>query len=360
MGDAAYYEPTGRKFDFNHADDADKAFLAAVPRPIHRGDRLFTCAALVNGEPSGVEVQIKRSSAGNWFSAHWPGEGHECHHDAEAESIEHVRQKEYWYDAASSAGLPVTMELPLTGSKHRLDVAIDGAVKTDIEIQHSPTGAPQITMRTNIYAAAGWMPVWFHDGPYRPKWLRTVAYLGSSYRSWETGMPRRGTVNATGLGVVAEVRCDVAEFGGRCPANPRLHRSCGRYHPSVRGGVTRPVEQVAEMLAAGELVPLREWNGSVIVVRAAGFHRWQEMTDGGGRWLPVPADAEVPRQAGPPQIGVCTADHPAAVAAAAVLTRGHADTAALAHAAPEPCRVCGLPMDAVLYRLGDRTHPNCG
>jgi hypothetical protein len=357
MGDAAFYTPTGRRFDFNYLDDGDRAFLAAVPRPIRRGDRLFTCGALVDGEPSGTEVQIKLSAAGNWFSAHWPGEGHECHHDAEAESIEHVRQKDYWRDAAESAGLPVVTELRVPGGQ--LDVAITGTVKTDIEIQHSETGAGAVTKRTNVYASAGWLPVWFHDGPARPKWLRTVAYLGSSYRRWEMAMPRRGSVNATGLGVVAEVRCDVATFGGGCPANPRLRYPCGRLHPIVRAGVTRPVEQVAEMLAAGELIPLREWNGYVIVVRAAGFRRWQDMTAGGGAWLPVPAEAGIGRHTAP-QIGACaaTGHEPARPAAGvAVLTR---DAARAAAAAPEPCQACGLPMDRVLYQLGDRTHPNCG
>lgn len=135
----------------------------------------------------------------------------------------------------------------------------------------------------------------------------------------------------------------MAEFGGRCPANLRLRRPCGRYHPAVTGGVTRPVEQVAEMLAGGDLVPLRDWHGNVIIVRAAGFRRWQEMTDGGGAWNPAIAAVARARQLGPPQIGVCTADHHAP-ARIAVLTHGQADADRRAQAAPEPFRAYAGPV----------------
>jgi hypothetical protein len=195
-------------------------------------------------------------------------------------------------------------EFPVPGGI--LDVAITGGpVQTDIEVQHTPIQQATVTRRTRTYAQAGWLPVWFNDASEaRPTWLRTVPFVGSSVTDWTTAMPKPRTVKATGLGYLRELRCQVGTFGGQCPQT-RRRSHCGQVHPAVTGGRTAPVEEVAAMIAGAELMPLRDWHGNVLMVRAADLRRWQEMTGGLGVWTAGGAAAGTSQRSGPLTAGPC-------------------------------------------------------
>jgi len=201
-------------------------------------------------------------------------------------------------------GLTAATEFPVAGG--RLDVAITGGqVATDIEVQHTAIAQATVTRRTKTYYSAGFLPVWFNDATEaRPKWLRTVPFMGSSVTDWTSAMPKPGTVNATGLGYLRELRCQVGTFGGSCPQNRRRFH-CGNVHPAITGGRNAAVEDAAAMIAGAELVPLRDWYGNVFLVRAADFRQWQEMTGGLGTWTLERRAANHSKRYGPPQAGRC-------------------------------------------------------
>jgi hypothetical protein len=282
MAGQVEYLPEGRVLDFGSLPPADYALVISLHGAIRRGDEVLKCLG-----PGGNSsfMQIKRSPLGNYFAAHFTGEAH-GDHLAEPETIEHKRQKEYWRRAAEDKGLTVVTEYPVPGG--RLDVAITGGpVATDVEVQHTPITKAAVTRRTKVYARAGFAPYWFNDvGRTRPQWLRAVPFLGSSVGDWATDMPRPGTVRATGLGYLTEVRCLAGAIAGGCPVTARRW-PCGKIHPVMTGGVSAPVEEVVAELAAGELMPLHDWRGYVFVVRAAALKRYQEMTGGLGGWDPA-------------------------------------------------------------------------
>jgi hypothetical protein len=274
------YEPEGRELDLASLAPRDYQLITGLYGTIERGDRVLTC--LVSG--GDLEMYVKRSRNGNFFAAHFPGEGHGDHPIA-PETVEHRRQKDYWVRAARACGLDAATEVRVPGGV--LDVAITGGpVTTDVEVQRVTVKLAVITRRTRTYHKAGFLPVWFNDGGSRPLWLRTVPALGCTRWSWDRAMPRARSIGATGLGALRVVRCDVGEFGGRCP---KTHRApCGRMHPRVDAGKGHlTVDDVAGMIPAGEIVPLRYWNGNVFLVSLVDFYRFRDMTGGLGTWAPV-------------------------------------------------------------------------
>jgi hypothetical protein len=281
------YEPEGRELDLAHLPPTDYELVTSLYGKIKRGDWVLTC--LVTG--GDIEMYVRRSKNGKFFGAHFPGEGHD-YHPITRETVEHRRQKDYWARAAEACGLDAATEVPVPGGV--LDVAVTGgAVATDIEVQRVAVKPATVARRTRVYGRAGFLPVWFNDWGPRPLWLKGVPALGCTPRPWDVEMPRPRSVGATGLGALRVVRCQVSEFGGRCPETRR--QPCGRLHPLVEAG--KPgltIDDVAGMVAAGEIVPLRNWNEHVFLVSKADFIRYQEMTGGLGKW--VPATGIMPRK----------------------------------------------------------------
>jgi hypothetical protein len=291
------YVPTGRVIDLaKPLSPADTALIGSLRGEIQRGDRTLLCQA-VRGGVGNRELFIRinpHREPGHYTAVHFRGTPGHGTHPIEPETIEHQRQKEYVRQAATDAGLTAETEVPVSaGSRHGvMDVAITGGtVDADIEVQRNRIGAATVTRRTRLYHAAGYLPVWFNDWGPRPEWLGHVPALGCSPRDWEAQMPRRRTVTATGLGTLREAACRPGEFD-RCPmAAPRQRGTCGGIHPKVTAGLPRyTVDDVAAMVPAGELVPLRYFNSNAFLVTAGTFTRYQEMTDGLGAWHPGPAE----------------------------------------------------------------------
>lgn len=274
------YEPEGRELDLAHLSPSDYELATGLYGKVKRGDRVLTC--LVTG--GDIEMYVKRSRNGTFFGSHFPGEGH-GDHPITRETIEHRRQKDYWARAAKACGLDAATEVRVPGGV--LDVAITGgAVATDVEVQRVEVKTATVTRRTRVYSKAGFLPVWFNDRGARPLWLKAVPALGCTPRPWDAEMPQPRSVGATGLGVLRVVRCQVSEFGGRCPETRR--KPCGQWHPLVEAG--KPgltIDDVAGMIPAGEIVPLQSWYENVFLVSKADFVRFQEITGGLGKWAPL-------------------------------------------------------------------------
>jgi hypothetical protein len=100
----------------------------------------------------------------------------------------------------------------------------------------------------------------------RNRALATVPALSCDDQRWKEYTPTRRTVWAIGLGHNGrELRCEVGAFEryhGRCPVSPR-RRPCGQIHPEITTGKRALIDDVAAMVPAGELVPLRDFDGTV-------------------------------------------------------------------------------------------------
>jgi len=283
------YTPENRVLDLSRLPLSDYQLITSLHGTIKRDQGVLICL-----RPPGGEMHVA-CRAGKYYAAHFPGGAH-GDHPITLETDEHRRQKDYWVQAAESAGLHVETEVSLpTGERGSMDVAITGSqVDTDIECQRNKP-APgdrdhrSVPQRTAKYCRAGFLPIWFNGrGVSIPMWLAKVPALGCSYNRWETAMPEARAALATGFGDFGEFRC-IAGFGGKCPETGG--HACSKIHPRVIAGrVGMPGEEVAALVPAGEIVPVQNWNGNVFLVRRAQFDRFLEMTDGRyGRWVLAPA-----------------------------------------------------------------------
>ena len=289
------YVPENRIIDLAKplADD-DYRLITGLHGTIKRGDRILLC--LLGGVVD-PEMTVRRhpSRADRFVAAHFPGGGHEGGHPITPETPEHRRQKDYWARAAADSGLSAATEVYVKGAGV-LDVVITGgAVVTDVEVQHSAVEAAQIKRRTARYRKAGYLPVWFSDTGSRPSWLREVPAVGCGGVRWDKILPGRRTATAEGIGILREVRCRVGAFGrsfeGRCPVTGG--RPCGQIHPEVTAGKRGLLDDVASMVPAGELVPLAYFDRNVFLMSLTDFTRYQEMTEGLGKWPPKAGKAPV-------------------------------------------------------------------
>ena len=271
------YTPMDCELDLTCLSPADYELITSLHRHIDRGDGILIC--LQPGGGNG-EMYVKKIGS-NYFAAHFPGGAH-GEHPIFAESPAHLREKEYWARSARDAGFHAEIEFPVRRGK--LDVAITGGpVATDIEIQRSDITARLAKARTTRYSKAGFLPVWFNDsGGRRLPWLREVPAMGCTARSWEV-LPRARTVLATGLTSFQPAKCAVGTFE-HCPETHK--NTCGRFHPLIGPWHGLHVDDVAAMLPAGEIVPLRARRGIVYLVSRESFACYRELTGGLGEWLP--------------------------------------------------------------------------
>lgn len=286
------YVPDGRELDLARLTPEDYQIITELHGEIQRGDPVLICLQpdIQNGE------MFIRKRGGRYFAVHFPGGGH-GEHPISLESPAHRRQKDYWVRGAQAAGLSAVTEYPVRGG--RLDVAITGGdVLTDIEIQRSDITPSIAKRRTSRHHKAGFLPVWFNDGGPRPLWLREVPALGCTRMPWDVKLPRPRAVTATGLTDIEAVKCVVGAFD-RCP--DRHPRSCGRFHARRRPWEGLVVDDVAAMIPAGAIVPMRGQDGLVYLVSPDSMKRHQELTGGLGQWQPGTTSRAAHRRPTSPQ-----------------------------------------------------------
>ncbi|MGW4589504.1 hypothetical protein [Amycolatopsis thermoflava] len=274
-----------RLLDLAKLNERDYTLISSMHGQISRGDRVLLCQQ-APGDGEGAEMFVKRRND-RYFAAHFPGSRCAEVHAIERESDEHRRQKDYWQRAAEDAGYRVSQEYR-TGAGTVLDVAIEGPRPTGVEVQHSALPTRQAKARTTRSFRAGWLPVWFLDSDHTPPWFHKVPTLGCNEMPWSSMPPRR---SATALGAskfVAEV-CNLHNFGGVCPAGTprRPKRPCGSYHPKRQPWFGLTVDDVAELLPAEKIVPLRVGRGEVHLVDLETRALYQELTGESGDYSPA-------------------------------------------------------------------------
>ncbi|QFZ21813.1 hypothetical protein [Saccharothrix syringae] len=270
----ALYLPEDRELDLSSLSAADHLLISSLVGRIGPGDRVLVCLEPDDAEQDEMYVEER---FGRYYAVHFEG----GQHVVALESDEHKLQKEYWHRAAEDAGFRSDTGLG-TGTGTVLDVAIHGPTRTGVELRRADVTARAAALSTTGAHRAGWLPLWFSDSDRTPKWFHRIPSVGCNRISWDDLPPRR-SATATGLRLVHAAKCTAENFP-RC--FDRRRRPCGDYHPLLRPwrGVT--VDDVAEMVPAGEAVPLQTPERWVYVVPRLGLAHYQQLTEGLGAYQP--------------------------------------------------------------------------
>ena len=284
MSTLVLYAPEERLLDLAELNQHDFVLISGLHGQIKRGERILLCQRASSGDEDGAEMFV-RLRHGRYAAVHFSGSNCTMTHEISRESDEHRRQKDYWQRAAEDAGYRATQEFR-TSAGTILDVAIDGPRRTGVEVQHSALATRLATSRTTKSFRAGWLPIWFLDSDQTPPWFHKVPTLGCNRLPWSSTPPRR---SATALGPSKFVakRCTVLNFGS-CPASSRKRpkRPCGRHHPQREPWRGLTVDDVAAMIPAEEIVPMRDMHGDVHLVAPENLKLFREISGLGGEYIP--------------------------------------------------------------------------
>lgn len=259
---------------------------------------------------------------GEWWAVHYESGTCGSKRLPTPMSDEHKRQTEYWARAAQDAGYRVDVEHNLhTGT--RPDALIHGQIPTGVEVQRSTMTASRAVARTSKAAKAGVTDVWFSGRSSSVPWLWRVPTvlpreLGTDDPredpTWDSLPPRRA-VTAAGLRVIHPAKCEPVNFS-QCPYGRNW---CGKYHPRAEPWRHKAVDDVAAMVPAGEMVPLRfhgvkllnnrRHRDAIFLVSPTDLELYEELTGWAGRaWFRTEAEDPQRKPSGPAE---CRNEQPA-------------------------------------------------
>lgn len=244
----------------------------------HDGDPRLRHLRDSDGRVHDAWVHLKKNPARTkWVIAHSAtGIGREfrSHKVPVGKSAEHQWQQDYISRAAEDAGFPAEQEVILpTGT--RLDVKVDGAIgAVGFEVQHSYLSVPKVRNRTRKAAAEGIPLVWSADHK-GPAWAFKVPHIEANGSPFGD-TPRRAWTVTTGPREIIPVRCGPQNAGLLPRCWKRRGRSwCGGWHAVFQPITGLVVDDLAQRVPAGELVPLdTNTKQGVILVPASHQELW--------------------------------------------------------------------------------------
>jgi hypothetical protein len=278
MSTLVRYTLEDRVLDLAHLSRGDYELISSLHGGVVRGQGTLICLQ-PSANDDAAEMFI-RFSRGKYWAVHFVGGAH-GDHEISLETDEHRRQKDYWHRAAEDAGYRASKEFR-TGGGTVLDVAIEGPCRTGIEVQHSFITVRLAKSRTTKSYRAGWLPVWFLDSDRTPAWFHHVLAVGCNRISWGDLPPRRAAT-AVGLTRFDALKCEVGAFDA-CPAGRK--RPCGGWHPKREpwGGLT--IDDVAAMVPAEQILPMRDAKGYVHLVSLKSLELYRDLTGLTGDYAP--------------------------------------------------------------------------
>lgn len=245
----------------------------------HDDDPRLAYARDEDGRVHGAWVHIKQNPAKTkWVIAHSAkGIAREfrSHETPIGKSDQHQWQQDYISRAAEDVGFPTEQEVILA-SGARLDVKIDGAVgPVGFEVQHSFLSVPKVRRRTSKANKEGIPLVWSADHK-GPAWAFKVPHIEANGCP-DGSTPRRAWTVTTGPRQILPIECSLknADLLPGCQ-RPRRRNWCGSWHPVFRPIAGLVVDDIAQQVPSGELVPLNtRTKQGVILVSAAHYDLWQ-------------------------------------------------------------------------------------
>lgn len=285
MSTLVRYTPEDRILDLAKLSRSDYELICSLHGNVVRGRGILIC--LQSSANDNAAEMFIRLTKGKYWAVHFSGGAHAEPHEISVETDEHRRQKDYWHRAAEDAGYHASQEFR-TGGGTILDVAIHGPRRTGIEVQHSFLATRLAKARTTKTYRAGWLPVWFLDSDRTPDWFDRVPALGCNSMPWSSLPPRRAATVARGLTRFTPLKCTPGAFDP-CPAGRK--RPCGQWHPKREpwGGLT--VDDVAEMVPAERILPMRDAKERVYLVSPDSLDLYRSLTGLTGNYAPGKPDS---------------------------------------------------------------------
>jgi hypothetical protein len=275
--------PTGIRLDLSdpgYGHEYGQRIIAEAHRHCPRG--VLVCDK--HQSPLYLQNRSGRFTGTRLFGIHF--EGGFAHHEVARMSDEHKRQTEYLIRGATDAGFPAKAEVTLP-SGTRPDAVIYGRHTVAIEVQRSPLTAQSAVTRVKKAMAGGMATsVWFSDWQHRkPKWQFRVPSIGMNSPTWDDLPPRRSATVTTGLRLITAVKCIPANLQ-RCP---RGKRHCGNFHEKHEPWMGMTVDDVASMVPAGEIVPMRFRGRDVLLVSPESLRLYEELAGHPAELVFIPA-----------------------------------------------------------------------
>ncbi len=227
-----------------------------------------------DGRVHGAWVYVRKSRNKTlWQIVHQGGIGREfrTHEIPIGKSNQHQWQQDYYERAAQYAGYATAQEVPLS-TDTRLDLTITGPAGVfGVEIQHSYLSVPRVRARTQKAKKAGITSIWSTDQD-NPDWAFKVPHVETN--ALPDGVRPRGSWTVTtGPRRVIRARCSSDNFQ-RCPT-PGRRNFCGGWHALFRPIDRLVVDDIAEQVPAGALVPLdTRTKQGIILVSPADQQLW--------------------------------------------------------------------------------------
>jgi hypothetical protein len=234
-----------------------------------------------DGRVHGAWVHLKKNPARTkWIIAHSAsGIGREfrSHEVPVGKSAQHQWQQDYISRAAEDAGFAVDQEVTLpTGT--RLDVQVEGTVGiVGFEVQHSFLSVPKVRNRTRKAASEGIPLVWSADRK-NPDWAFKVPHIEAN--QLPHGFTERGSWTiTTGPRRIVSILCSPqnADLIPMCQKPARHRNYCGTHHPMFEPIRGLRVDDIAQQVPAGELIPLdTNTKQGIVLVAPADVELWHD------------------------------------------------------------------------------------
>jgi len=210
----------------------------------------FICDFHRNRERSSLFLQLRGPLL---IAAHWHNSGLDNHEIVHGVSDQHRRQVDYLQRAGEGAGFEVKREVALA-TRVRSDAVIYGSkVQMGVEVQRSGLTAAAAKARTTKARHAGVEPVWFSDSRSDPRWLGYVPGVRMNPEvPWDTLPGQRSVTIVSGVRVLVPKQCQDIR-NGQCP---KRRYGCNDWHPDHEPRRNTFADDLAELIPAGELVPM--------------------------------------------------------------------------------------------------------
>ena len=206
-----------------------------------------------------------------WIICHSPnglGVQFADHHVPVGKSPQHQWQQDYYARAANDAGWAAEQEVTLPGT--RADLILAGpAGRFAIEVQHSALSVPGVRARSRKMLSVGVPSIWSADHK-NPAWAFKVPHVETNEPPYGTA-PRGSWTVSTGPRRVRPTKCVSGGALERCWM-PRARDFCNGWHATFEPIAGLRVDDIAQRIPAGELVPLATGTKQGTILTLPGDH----------------------------------------------------------------------------------------
>lgn len=265
--------------------DVKRIIISLHQQPVDTRVIRLECA-----EVGGGALVVKRSSCGNYFLSHLPGEHTDHVHNGsidESDTDEFKVQTEYHVRAAEDAGLTAETRVSTGPGGHFVDLMVTGATRTAFDIRRPSVTLETAQRRANAATRAGITPVRFNGSANKSaSWTyRVPSSLCNNIGDWSS-MPAPRGATAVGPRHIQAQACTIDNYPHQCPVTGSGWCGTRTFHPHAVLWEGLTVDDVVAMVPTKRLVPLKFNKNLVYLVGEEDQRRFAEITGDAGVYAP--------------------------------------------------------------------------